>query len=121
MSPPDAAPPPGGTPDGDHTAPSHQQYTKSPTNPRHRTAVRSRGAEFLAQHQRRHEAALRLPPVGPCGCIRDPLFDKHRCVDVLTDHQLDGWVAAIAHLDDQGTPAIVPAYVLAALKGRAAA
>ena len=79
------------------------------------------GKEFLRQHQRRHEAALRLPPVGPCGCIRDPLFDKHRCVDVLTDHQLDGWVAAIAHLDDRGTPAIVPASVHRALRRRYAA
>ncbi len=28
---------------------------------------------------RRWEAARRLPPLGPCGCIRDPLYDRHHC------------------------------------------
>ncbi|MFZ0715007.1 hypothetical protein [Mycobacterium sp.] len=37
-----------------------------------------------------------------------------------TDHQLDAWLAAVAHLDERGTPGIVPASVLLALRGRAA-
>jgi hypothetical protein len=39
----------------------------------------------------------------------------------LTDHQLDAWVATIAHLDDHGVPAIVPVSVHRALRRRYAA
>jgi hypothetical protein len=79
------------------------------------------GEEFLAQHRRRHDAARGLPPLGPCGCIRDPGHDRHRCADVLTDHQLDSWEATIDHLTGRGTPAIVPARVRRALRDRGAA
>jgi hypothetical protein len=44
------------------------------------TASVNRRTDGLAALRRRREAALRLPPLGPsCGCIRDPLFDRHRC------------------------------------------
>jgi hypothetical protein len=79
------------------------------------------GEEFLAQHRRRHEAAKRLPPLGHCGCIRDPAHDKHRHREALTDHQLDGWQAAVIDLRGNGLTAIVPLAVWRALRERGAA
>jgi hypothetical protein len=100
---------------GDTPSALHGQYADHPTDV-------NRGETYLVQRRRRFQAARRLPPLAPCGCIRDPLFGRHRCVvDALTDRQLDGWQAAIAHLNRLGTPAIVPASVRRALDRRAAA
>jgi hypothetical protein len=39
----------------------------------------------------------------------------------LTDHQLDGWVSTLLHLDQHGLTGIVPASVHRALRKRYAA
>ena len=68
---------------------------------------------FHAGGSRRREAALRLPPIGPCGCIRDPDLDKHRCgVRSLTEHQLDGWRSAAIGIIEGGNAPIVPIEVV---------
>ena len=79
------------------------------------------GEEFLAQHQRRHDAALRCPPLGSCGCVRDPAHDRHRCDDPLGERQLNVWLATIDHLACRDLHAIVPANVRRALRDRGAA
>lgn len=45
----------------------------------------------------RRESALRSTPLHPCGCIRDPNHDRHRCHG-MSDRQVAGAVAAAHHL-----------------------
>jgi hypothetical protein len=52
--------------------------------------------------QRRYAASLRLPPLPPCGCRRDPDHDVHRCHGEMTLAQADAVIAAAAHLDAAG-------------------
>jgi len=61
----------------------------------------------LQPAQRRREAALRLPPLARCGCIRDPEACVHRCGrEPLTEKYVDGYSDAGQHLLDRGlTPA----------------
>ena len=64
-----------------------------------KTKITAQPRYFHAGGLRRREAALRLPPIGRCGCIRDPDLDKHRCgARPLTDHQFDGWRATAEHI-----------------------
>jgi hypothetical protein len=46
------------------------------------------------------------PPISVCGCIRDPLFDKHRCGDEITDAMAEAAVMAAEHLELLGTPGL---------------
>jgi hypothetical protein len=45
--------------------------------------------------------------MGPCGCIRHPEVDKHRCQTGISDLQAEAAAAAIAHLDELGTPGLL--------------
>jgi hypothetical protein len=47
-------------------------------------------------------ASRRLPPIGACGCIRDPFTDRHRCGGEISDRQLQGAVDAAHHILDAG-------------------
>ena len=62
--------------------------------------------------QRRYQASLRLPPLGPCGCIRDPDNDRHRCHGQITLARADALIAAAAHLDAAGLRPIFDAIQL---------
>lgn len=59
------------------------------------------------EYSRRYAAKLRAMPLGTCGCIRDPQFDRHRCGGDITDVQADGAAAALDHLAQLGYPGIV--------------
>jgi hypothetical protein len=61
----------------------------------------------LAQRRRGYLASRRTTPLGPCGCIRYPEVDKHRCESQISDAQADAAVAAIQHLDGLGTPGLL--------------
>jgi hypothetical protein len=74
------------------------------------------GKQYTAGLRRRREASWRLP-VLECGRSDPWYYDELP----LSDHQLDGWVAAVVLLDDLGTPGIVPESVYRALKRRYAA
>jgi hypothetical protein len=81
---------------------------------------------YPAQLRRRREASYRLVPLD-CGC-RDPwpcrCHERCHCCGhepPPSDHELDGWVAAITHLADHGLRAIVPPTVRRALRERYAA
>lgn len=65
--------------------------------------------------RRRREASRRLPVLA-CGRSDPWYYDALP----LTDHQLDGWQATIAHLVAAGMTPIVPDAVLAALEEVAA-
>jgi hypothetical protein len=68
---------------------------------------------FHAGGWRRRQAALRLPPIGRCGCIRDPDRDKHRCGPrPLTEHQIDSWRSAAIGIIEDGHAPIVPIEVV---------
>jgi hypothetical protein len=80
------------------------------------TAEPNSGVRRLAELKRRREASRRLPVLG--SGRSDPWhYDEPQ----LTDHQLDSWLAAISHLAELGTPAIVPVCVRRALRRRAGA
>lgn len=61
----------------------------------------------LAANGRRHAYSRRTPPVWPCGCIRDPDRDRHRCSVEVSDNMAEAAVAAITHLDELGTPGLL--------------
>jgi hypothetical protein len=56
----------------------------------------------MEMNRRRYEASLRLPPLPPCGCIRDPEYDRHRCHGGMTLPQADALIAAAEHLEIAG-------------------
>lgn len=61
----------------------------------------------LAARARRFDASRRIVPIGPCGCIRDPAVDRHRCDGEISDHMAESAVAAVVHLDGLGTPGLL--------------
>jgi hypothetical protein len=67
----------------------------------------SRRYDRLAGHARRRVHATRSTPIGDCRCIRDPEADRHRCGDEITDVMAEAVVAAVEHLDQLGTPALL--------------
>jgi hypothetical protein len=71
-------------------------------------------------HRRRLAGARSLPLLCGCRC-RDPWRCRCGPPVQLTDHQLDGWRHAIAHLAAHDQTPIVSAAVRAALRNREAA
>ena len=91
--------PPGPPDDDARPKPGHAEpvATKAPryirqNNPPHRQR----------RPETRREASRRLPPLGPCGCIRDPLHDHHRCGGEITETMVDGYRDAVLHLRSLG-------------------
>ena len=81
-----------------------------------KTKITAQPRYFHAGGLRRREAALRLPPIGRCGCIRDPDLDKHRCgARPLTEHQFDGWRATAEHILEGDSVPIVPVEAVRAM------
>jgi hypothetical protein len=64
-------------------------------------------SDQLSQRRRGYLASRRLPPLAPCGCIRHPEADRHRCSSQITDVQAEAAAAAIVHLDSVGTPGLL--------------
>jgi hypothetical protein len=89
-------PPPGRSAHAEPVAATPPKYSRKPNPPR-----RQCGPDLSAL-RRRHAAALRLPPLAPCGCIRDPGHDRHRCGDEITTSMVDGYRAAVLHLRAHG-------------------
>ena len=48
--------------------------------------------------RRRYAASRRLPPLAPCGCVRDPDHDRHRCRSLVSDRMVDAGAQAAHHL-----------------------
>jgi hypothetical protein len=65
------------------------------------------GYDRLAGNARRFAAKRRMEPLPPCGCIRDPEYDRHRCGGEISDHMAQAAVSAIEHLDELGVPALL--------------
>lgn len=70
-------------------------------SPGHRQAF-----DALVGNGRRFAASRRMPPLSPCGCRRDPDYDRHSCHGEVSDHQAKAAVAAVIHLDQLSTPAL---------------
>ena len=64
-------------------------------------------SDHLTQRRRGWMASRRMTPLGPCGCIRHPAADMHRCGSGVSDLQAEAAVAAIKHLDEMGTPGLL--------------
>lgn len=64
-------------------------------------------SDQLTQRRQGWIASRRMPPLEPCGCIRHPEVDKHRCGKAISDKQAQAAVAAIEHLADVGTPGLM--------------
>src|SRR4051812_8926519 len=62
--------------------------------------------DVLAGNTRRYGASRRLTPLGPCGCVRDPDVDRHRCDGDVSDYQAEAALAAVELLDGLGTPGL---------------
>ena len=60
----------------------------------------------LHQRRRAYASSRRMTPVGPCGCIRHPEVDKHRCGGEITDVLAEAAVAAAVHLRRLGVPGL---------------
>jgi hypothetical protein len=68
---------------------------------------------------RRRQAAQRMVPLGQCGCVRDPVYDRHRCGRrPLTEKMIDAGADAARHFLDAGYPPIFDAETLQALSRR---
>lgn len=94
------------------TPPSTPALTRTDSR-LHSTAWRRQcTADTVAGLHRRRVAAARSEQMR-CG-HRDPLVclaETSRQRDVLSEHALDGWATAVAHLRSRGLTAIVPAAV----------
>jgi hypothetical protein len=64
-------------------------------------------SDHLHQRRRGYAASRRMPPLAPCGCIRHPEVDRHRCDSAISDKQAEAASAAIQHLDEVGTPGLL--------------
>lgn len=81
--------------------------TNTSTSNHSGTDVRQPAWDTLGGNARRYGAARRMPPLAPCGCVRDPAVDHHRCGDQISDNMAQAAVTAVAHLDDLGTPPLL--------------
>lgn len=62
--------------------------------------------DYLAQRRRAYAASRRMTPLSPCGCIRYPGPDRHRCKQEMTEVQAIAAIAAAQHLQMLGTPGL---------------
>ena len=98
--------PPGGRNDGGpatvgKAGPTSNQ-NQPPPSTRFNRQPSAPARHFHAAGLRRREAALRLPPIGRCGCIRDPDHDRHLCRSDVTEKQAQAAVDAARHLTANG-------------------
>lgn len=77
------------------------------TSHSHADRKKCRRYDRLAGNARRRVHATHSTPLGDCGCIRDPEVDRHRCGNEITDVMAEAAVAAVLHLDQLGTPALL--------------
>jgi hypothetical protein len=56
-----------------------------------------------------------MPPLGRCGCIRDPLFDRHHCGSEISGRMVHAAAMAAHHLLDAGYPPIFDVATLRAM------
>lgn len=95
-------------PGGYQAAEPNQQVSRDTTTAANNNRFgRQPTYDGLAGNARRHNAKGRMKPLSPCGCIRDPDVDRHRCGGEISDHMAESAVAAIAHLDSLGTPGLL--------------
>jgi hypothetical protein len=104
-----APPEKGVSPSASQGARANQQVSRDTTttaNDDNRSGARQ-PFDVLAGNARRLGASRRMVPMPPCSCVRDPGCDRHRCDGAVSDHQAEAAVAAVAHLDELGTPGLL--------------
>jgi hypothetical protein len=70
------------------------------------------------RRRRRFAASRRMPPIPTCvcgRCVRDPFVDRPRCGDEIGDHMAEAAAAAVALLDQLGTPGLLDRRTCAAM------
>jgi hypothetical protein len=63
--------------------------------------------DALVGNGRRFGASRCMAPLPPCGCIRDPEYDRHVCGGEISDNMAEAAVAAVVLLDQLGTPGLL--------------
>jgi len=48
-----------------------------------------------------------MPPIPPCGCVRYPAFDRHRCYGQLSERMVAAGAQAARHLIELGLPPLL--------------
>lgn len=95
--------------------------TKTETGPNPPAPLRTRrtNADLSLPHRpangARRTAALRLPPLEPCGCVRDPDHDRHRCHGDMTLAEADAVIAAANYLESLGVAPLFDSRTLRAV------
>lgn len=102
-------PPPGkdGGPDATSARANHQVSRDTTTAPNHSRSRDQQPFDVLAGNARRFAASRRVPPLSPCGCVRDPDDDRHRCHGDISNVMAQAAVTAAIHLDKLGTPGLL--------------
>jgi hypothetical protein len=77
-----------GPPESEMPAHKEPAPTTTPTvDSDHTTAPDRRPAfDALAGNARRYGASRRMAPLPPCGCVRDPEYDRHVCGGEISDN-----------------------------------
>jgi hypothetical protein len=80
--------------------------------------IRTSSRTHSSGSARRYAASRRMPPLAPCGCRRDPEYDRHRCDGEISDHVAQAGAQAARHLIGVGFTPIVGIETLRALHRR---
>lgn len=56
-----------------------------------------------------------MPPLAPCGCIRDPDHDQHRCRGPISERMVDAGAQAAHHILSHGCTPLLELETLRAL------
>jgi len=94
------------------TTPEGTDTTSTPAPIRTSSQTHSNGSRL------RWESARRLPPLAPCGCVRDPAHDRHRCHALISDRMVEAGAQAARHILGHGCTPILDRATLRALYQR---
>jgi hypothetical protein len=115
----DGRPPPGRSADAEQVVATTNSQPALTKNQAAASDSNGAGRHFHAAGLRRREAALRLPPIGRCGCTRDPELDRHRCgARPLSEKMVDAGAATAKHFLEIGFVPLLELDVLRALYRR---
>lgn len=91
------------------SARANQQISHNTTARNDTRSGRQQPYDRLAGNARWYGASRRSTPLGSCGCVRAPDYDRHRCDGEISDHMAEAAATALLHLDQLGAPGLLDA------------